>query len=141
MGLVSSAPFDIRHERDIMTKHSRRRLSAPSGVLPIAIGVAGALTACAVFNLAAAQRAERVNPARGRILWVNGVRLHMLDTRGDGFPVVLLHGNGATSADMDASGLINRLGPTIGSSPSTGPDTATARDRAGLHGPRRRRQT
>src|SRR6201986_548983 len=62
----------------------------------------------AVFNHRQAQRAERRYPARGRFLEVSGVRLHYLE-RGEGPPVVLLHGNGATAEEFEAAGLIDRL--------------------------------
>ena len=41
-------------------------------------------------------------------MMVDGVRLHFVDSGGDGSPVVLLHGNGTMIADMAISGLIER---------------------------------
>ena len=61
-----------------------------------------------LFNRRQAQRAERQYPARGRFVQVSGVRLHYLE-RGQGTPVVLLHGNGATAEDFEAAGLLDRL--------------------------------
>ncbi|MES2887591.1 MAG: alpha/beta hydrolase [Pseudomonadota bacterium] len=55
-----------------------------------------------------ARRAERQNPPRGRFIDVDGVRLHYVD-RGTGPAVVLLHGNTVSSADFQASGLIEGL--------------------------------
>jgi len=55
-----------------------------------------------------ARRAERENPPTGRIMEVDGVRLHYLE-RGDGPPVVLIHGNAVSHRDFVASGLIDRL--------------------------------
>ncbi|HEY1506311.1 MAG TPA: alpha/beta fold hydrolase [Stellaceae bacterium] len=63
----------------------------------------------ALFNRGQAQRAERRYPARGRFVEVSGIRLHYLE-RGEGAPVVLLHGNGATAEDFEAAGLLDRLG-------------------------------
>lgn len=53
-------------------------------------------------------RAEREHPAEGRMLSVDGVALHVVE-RGDGPPVVLIHGNAVTHRDFEASGLIDRL--------------------------------
>ena len=48
----------------------------------------------ALLNRHLANKAERDNPAAGRFLDVNGVRLHYVE-RGSGEPLVLLHGNGS----------------------------------------------
>jgi pimeloyl-ACP methyl ester carboxylesterase len=45
-------------------------------------------------------------PPIGRFIDVDGVRLHYVD-RGEGVPVVLLHGNGATIEDFTTSGLVD----------------------------------
>lgn len=68
--------------------------------------LAGALTAAWVARRA--RRAEREHPPAGRILRVDGVRLHVVE-RGEGPPVVLIHGNTVTHRDFEASGLIERL--------------------------------
>src|SRR5690606_18514928 len=47
----------------------------------------------------------RANPPAGRFLAVDGVRLHYVD-RGEGAPLVLLHGNGSMIQDFESSGLI-----------------------------------
>lgn len=70
-----------------------------------AIGVTLAVSALANHQLA--KRAERRNPASGRFLDVDGVRLHYIE-RGEGPPLVLLHGNGSMIEDFEASGLIDR---------------------------------
>jgi len=54
------------------------------------------------------RRAERAQPPAGRLLDVDGVRLHVVE-RGDGSPVVLIHGNMVSQRDFEASGLIERL--------------------------------
>jgi pimeloyl-ACP methyl ester carboxylesterase len=55
-----------------------------------------------------ARRAERAHPPTGRLLDVDGVRLHVVE-RGDGPPVVLIHGNTVSERDFEASGVIARL--------------------------------
>jgi pimeloyl-ACP methyl ester carboxylesterase len=65
---------------------------------------AAALGVLAVVNTAAARLAERRHPPTGRFIEVDGVRLHYSD-RGEGSPVVLIHGNAVTGGDWDTSGV------------------------------------
>jgi pimeloyl-ACP methyl ester carboxylesterase len=53
------------------------------------------------------RQAERDNPPVGQFMEIDGVRLHYLE-RGQGQPIVLLHGNGTMIQDFDTSGLIDR---------------------------------
>ncbi len=54
----------------------------------------------------ACKKAERRNPPVGRIITVEGIRLHYVE-RGTGTPLVLLHGNGSMIEDFQSSGLID----------------------------------
>ena len=85
--------------------HRRSRL-----VLGVA-AIGAALAATALYNIRAARRAEEENPPRGSFLSVESVLLHRLDTGGDLPALVFLHGNGASSADADLSGLLAALRP------------------------------
>jgi pimeloyl-ACP methyl ester carboxylesterase len=71
-----------------------------------ATAAAGAATAAWVQ--VRARRFEREHPAPGRFIHLDGVRLHHV-MRGEGPPVVLLHGNAVTHADFQASGVMDRL--------------------------------
>jgi pimeloyl-ACP methyl ester carboxylesterase len=82
-----------------------RRAIAPSYAAASAVAI-GALAAMALVNRHLAKKAERDNPAAGRFLDVNGVRLHYVE-RGSGEPLVLLHGNGSMIEDFESSGLID----------------------------------
>lgn len=75
--------------------------------LTAAMGAATALGAMALTNLARARRAERENPPIGRFIEIEGVRLHYYE-RGQGQPLVLLHGNGVTLLDFLLSGFLQR---------------------------------
>jgi pimeloyl-ACP methyl ester carboxylesterase len=78
----------------------------------VAIGAAAlALAGAAIFNVKRARRAEQEHPATGKFVEVDGVRLHYLQ-RGEGRPLVLLHGNGASIGDMEASGLLDHAART-----------------------------
>jgi pimeloyl-ACP methyl ester carboxylesterase len=84
-----------------------RRGDAKSSSLVVASAVAiGTLVAMALVNRHLAKKAERDNPAGGRFLDVDGVRLHYVE-RGSGEPLVLLHGNGSMIEDFESSGLID----------------------------------
>jgi pimeloyl-ACP methyl ester carboxylesterase len=83
----------------------RRNAKAPSYALASAVAI-GALAAMALVNRLLAKKAERDNPASGRFLDVNDVRLHYVE-RGTGEPLVLLHGNGSMIEDFESSGLID----------------------------------
>ncbi len=72
----------------------------------LGIGAVGALAASAIFNNAAARRAEANNPPAGAFIEVDGVSVHYIE-RGTGSPVVLLHGNGVTLQDYTASGVFD----------------------------------
>lgn len=73
----------------------------------VAASVAGisALATAAIYNVARARRAERQTPAIGKFVEVDGVKLHYID-EGEGPPLVLLHGNGATLQDFILSGVV-----------------------------------
>jgi pimeloyl-ACP methyl ester carboxylesterase len=66
----------------------------------------GSLSAAALVVRNRTRRAERLNPPAGRFVHVDGVRLHYVE-RGEGLPVVLLHGNGTMVQDFDLSGVLD----------------------------------
>ena len=97
-----------------MTRHSSKALADVKrpglGQRPrkrrLGLAVAGVLAATAVVNHQLAKRAEQRNPPVGRFVDVDGVRLHYLE-RGEGPPLVLLHGNGSMIQDFVSSGLVD----------------------------------
>jgi pimeloyl-ACP methyl ester carboxylesterase len=89
---------------------SRHHLRVDVSSHPIAVSVAGmvaALTVSALVNRLIAKKAERDNPPRGTFVEVDGVRLHYIE-RGQGEPLVLLHGNGSMIQDFVSSGLLDK---------------------------------
>ncbi|HEU4853431.1 MAG TPA: alpha/beta hydrolase [Telluria sp.] len=70
--------------------------------------LATALGASFLFVLAKTRQAERENPPRGKFVEVDGIQLHYMEY-GDGPPVVMLHGNGISANDLEASGLVERV--------------------------------
>jgi pimeloyl-ACP methyl ester carboxylesterase len=82
---------------------------SPSAARPAHTIIGATLVALAVsafVNHRLAQKAERDNPPAGRFVHVNGVRVHYVE-RGEGKPLVLLHGNGSMIQDFETSGLID----------------------------------
>lgn len=76
------------------------------GLMPsraLTIGAAAAL-ASAAFVHQRSWRAVRDSPPLGRVVEVDGVRIHYLD-RGQGTPLVMLHGNGSMVQELRLSGL------------------------------------
>lgn len=71
----------------------------------LALGAA-ALAAAAVYNARRARRIRREMPPTGRFVTVGGVRLHYLE-KGEGPPVVLLHGNLVEARDFVLSGVFD----------------------------------
>lgn len=92
---------------------TRRTPARPSGQTigtpaALAIGAGLALGGAALFNHSSARAAEANCPPEGSFVEIDGVRLHYL-ARGEGTPVVLIHGNGAMLQDWQASGIFDRL--------------------------------
>jgi pimeloyl-ACP methyl ester carboxylesterase len=67
------------------------------------LGAAAALVSAAYVQQRSWQ-AERANPPLGRFIDVDGVRLHYIE-RGEGPPLVMLHGNGSMIQELMLSGL------------------------------------
>lgn len=93
---------------------ARNKARRGIGIGTVALGAAVLAAGTALQVNAAARRAERAHPPRGRFIEVGGVRLHYLEMgreagQGAGAPVVLLHGNGVTAEDWAASGVMDRL--------------------------------
>jgi len=108
-----------RRSRARLAKLSNPATSMPTitqrfGAHPYAVGAAAAATALAAtafVNNRLAKKAERANPPSGKFVEVNGVRLHYIE-RGQGEPLVLLHGNGSMIQDWESSGLFDRAAET-----------------------------
>lgn len=81
---------------------------APSRTGTILAVSAAALMAAALYNTHRARKAEREHPPGGRFITVDGVRLHYFE-KGEGPPVVLIHGNAVVAEDFLISGLFGRL--------------------------------
>ena len=95
------------------TKHGGRRGVAGRGRAAASVGPALAAlgtvaAAAALFNARSAKRAEERHPPVGRLVDVDGVRIHVASW-GEGAPVVLIHGNGTMVEDFVLSGLVDRL--------------------------------
>ena len=98
-----------RHSMPASAKRSRPAAEKPRsyrGYALLAAGAAAAATAAVVY--ARAKRAERRHPPTGRLLEVDGIRVHV-DMTGEGPPVVLLNGNGTMVQDWAISGLVDAL--------------------------------
>jgi pimeloyl-ACP methyl ester carboxylesterase len=96
----------VERTREALQKGSKRRAPVILGAAAVAV-VAGAVLA----NHFAARAAERKHPPRGRFVEVDGVRLHYIE-KGQGEPIVLLHGEGVSAEDFRASGLFDLLAET-----------------------------
>jgi pimeloyl-ACP methyl ester carboxylesterase len=70
------------------------------------LGIGAALAAMAMVVQYRTRQAERDNPPLGQFIEVDGVRLHYVE-RGQGQPIVLLHGNGTMAQDFDLSGVLD----------------------------------
>jgi pimeloyl-ACP methyl ester carboxylesterase len=79
-----------------------------SAVATAALAGTAILAGLAVGNYLAARQAERRHPPEGAFVEVNGVRLHYTD-RGEGSPVVLIHGNAVSGDDWNTSGIAELL--------------------------------
>jgi len=74
--------------------------------MPIFFTIAAAMAAAAIAVRYQTRKAERTNPPQGRFLDIDGVRLHYVE-RGEGPPLVLLHGNGTMIQDYELSGIVD----------------------------------
>lgn len=90
----------LRHEV------SRQIPSIKSSRSRLLLGTGAALAAMALFVQYRTRKSEQENPPAGKFIEVDGVRLHYLE-RGQGQPLVILHGNGSMSKEMDVSGLVD----------------------------------
>jgi pimeloyl-ACP methyl ester carboxylesterase len=77
--------------------------SNPGAATIAATGIV--LAVSALVNHRLAKKAERDNPPAGRLIKVDGVRMHFVE-KGAGEPLVLLHGNGTMIQDFETSGLM-----------------------------------
>ena len=96
-----------------MTQHAFRNGAGPGASRLSRAGMvlaasAAALAASAVYNAYRARQVERQHPPIGRFIDVDGTRLHYLE-RGEGPPVVLIHGNVVTAEDWILSGVLDRV--------------------------------
>ena len=84
------------------------RISKPSSTIAILASAAATIAAMTVYNVYRTRKAEREYPPSGQFVTVNGVRLHYIE-RGEGPPVVLLHGNVVTAEDFISSEVLDLI--------------------------------
>ena len=97
----------LTSDKGLMTFSSLNgSLASRTGLFVGAAVLAGIATAAWVESRA--RRADRENPPTGEMIDVDGVRLHYVE-RGEGPPVVLIHGNTVWHRDFVASALFDRL--------------------------------
>jgi pimeloyl-ACP methyl ester carboxylesterase len=85
-----------------------QRSSTQGWLVPALLGSAVALGASALYAVSKTREAERRYPPIGRFMTVDGVRLHYIE-RGQGEPLVLIHGNGTMIQDFLISGIVDEL--------------------------------
>jgi pimeloyl-ACP methyl ester carboxylesterase len=75
---------------------------------PTLVGSAAALAASALYVASKTHEAERETPPLGQFLTIDGMRLHYVE-RGQGEPLLLIHGNGMMIQDFLVSGIVDDL--------------------------------
>jgi len=75
------------------------------------LAVSAALAASALYAQVRTRQAEREFPPTGDFIDIDRVRLHYID-RGEGPPVVLVHGNGSMINDFMLSRIVDKLAET-----------------------------
>jgi pimeloyl-ACP methyl ester carboxylesterase len=80
-------------------------MQALSQIRQLQLGAAATLAAAAYVHTRS-WRAERANPPAGRFVDVDGARVHYIE-RGEGPPLVMLHGLGTMLQDITLSGLFD----------------------------------
>jgi pimeloyl-ACP methyl ester carboxylesterase len=91
---------------DAKRSSMRRYASAHLQRRPLLLAMAAAMAAAAIVVRHQTRKAERENPPAGRFIEIDGVQLHYVE-RGEGPPLVLLHGNGTMIQDYQLSGLLD----------------------------------
>ena len=104
MKTKSDSAGALRSAKSALARRDAKRSGMPLYVVS-ALAVSAILGASALVNRQLAKRTERKNPPRGRFVETRGARLHVVE-RGQGEALVLLHGNGVTVEDLEASGLL-----------------------------------
>lgn len=89
-----------------MRMQAMRRAAGGQGALWLAAAVAG-LAVSALLVRAKTRAVEDEHGPIGQFMEVDGVRLHYV-VRGEGEPLLLLHGNGSNLLDLECSGLLDR---------------------------------
>jgi pimeloyl-ACP methyl ester carboxylesterase len=89
-------------------KTSAMTVPVVSPAAKIAVAGAAALATLAIANYFVGRRSESRHPPDGSFLVVDGIRIHYTD-RGEGSPVVLIHGNIVAGDDWDISGVAELL--------------------------------
>jgi hypothetical protein len=91
--IASPRHFSGTHSNlNLFREHSMQRR------LPLILGTVAALATAAVLVNRRTQKTEQDNPPLGNFVEVDGIRLHYIE-RGEGRPVVLLHGNGTMAEE------------------------------------------
>ncbi|GJE43684.1 alpha/beta fold hydrolase [Methylobacterium soli] len=85
-----------------------RRSNTRTWLVPTLLGSAAALGASALYAASKTREAEKCTPPIGDFITVDGVRLHYVE-RGQGEPLVLIHGNGTMIQDFLISGIVDDL--------------------------------
>ena len=88
--------------------HPLNRLGSLGQPVALAGVAAAVLASTAAWVAHKARRARQLHPPHGKYVTVDGVRMHYVE-RGEGTPLVLLHGNAVHLGDFEVSGLIDRL--------------------------------
>ncbi|CAN5196696.1 alpha/beta hydrolase [soil metagenome] len=83
--------------------HQETTVTSGKWLGPALVALAG-VAASSLVTYRKGQEAERIHPPLGKFIEVDGVRLHYIE-RGQGDPLVLLHGDGAMAEDFELSGL------------------------------------
>ena len=78
---------------------------------PALLACAAGLAAAFVYGQAKKKSTEEENPPAGKVIDVDGVRLHHIE-RGEGPALLLLHGNGLFAEDSELSGLLDKAAQT-----------------------------
>ena len=93
------------HYSSIMPR-SRAARSTTQQYAPLLLGIGAVLGASALYAGYRTKQVEAENPPAGTFVEIEGIRLHYIE-RGQGRPVVLLHGNGTMAQELEISGLVD----------------------------------